>query len=198
MRETQSSSWQCNTDGLFFITDIKMSNALPRGPPRIVSLAQTTRGASQQSTFQTRGSQTITLPAAPSTNDSEFLRSQIAQQQAQIEALNSRVDVLTRSLEQLVAVYRELKCETDSVKKQDNRTQARLTTVESDQTKIRQQLNTVEYHATIGYQNATADDQARQYMYDVRHMDDNDTLLTDGEIQREVTRINDNRRNRRY
>lgn len=160
---------------------------MQRAPPRVSSL----------STGQ--GSRTVTLSAEipintqhPSQQNSEVesLRAQVAQQQAQI-------DVLTRSLEQLVLNYRDLKNESEASRKRDTQTQTRIATVEAGQTEMRRTLETVEYHANVGFQNATADDDARQYMYDEREMIGDDTTLTDGEIQRAASRINDNRRNRR-
>lgn len=183
------------------------SRSQPRTPPRIVTLANVSPASQMQrapprvSSLSTgQGSRTVTLSAeipisAPHSphqqvNEVESLRAQVAQQQAQI-------DVLTRSLEQLVLNYRDLKNESEASRKRDTQTQTRIATVEAGQTEMRRTLETVEYHANVGFQNATADDDARQYMYDEREMIGDDTTLTDGEIQRAASRINDNRRNRR-
>jgi chromosome segregation ATPase len=129
-------------------------------------------------------------PQPVSNQEVESLRSLVSQQQAQI-------DVLTRSLEQLVINYRELKNDSEASRRRDTQTQTRLTTVETGQTEMRRTLETVEYRANIGFQNSTADDDARQYMLDEREMVGDDSVLTDGEIQRAATRINDRRPNRR-
>lgn len=179
---------------------VTLANVSP-GPPRVTSLATPSQGARtvtlsmlspqpQTQTLQPHPIQNQPQPNPPSNHEVESLRSLVSQQQAQI-------DVLTRSLEQLVINYRELKNDSEASRRRDTQTQTRLATVETGQTEMRRTLETVEYRATIGFQNSTADDDARQYMLDEREMVGDDSVLTDGEIQRAASRINDRRPNRR-
>lgn len=181
---------------------VTLANVSPTTPPRVTSLApnQGTRTVTlsmlspqpQNQVLQPHPNQPhpIQNQPQPPNQEVESLRSLVSQQQAQI-------DVLTRSLEQLVINYRELKNDSEASRRRDMQTQTRLTTVETGQTEMRRTLETVEYRANIGFQNSTADDDARQYMLDEREMVGDDSVLTDGEIQRAATRINDRRPNRR-
>jgi len=185
---------------------VTLANVIPSGPPRVTSLATPSQGA-RTVTLSMLSSQLQSQPLqhhpiqnqphpvqnpqpGPTTQEVESLRSLVSQQQAQI-------DVLTRSLEQLVINYRELKNDSEASRRRDTQTQTRLVAVETGQTEMRRTLETVEYRANIGFQNSTAEDDARQYMLDEREMVGDDTILTDGEIQRAATRINDRRPNRR-
>lgn len=183
---------------------VTLANVSPSAPPRVASLATPNQGTRivtlsmlspqpQNQTLQPHPNQPHPIQNQPqpvSNQEVESLRSLVSQQQAQI-------DVLTRSLEQLVINYRELKNDSEASRRRDTQTQTRLTTVETGQTEMRRTLETVEYRANIGFQNSTADDDARQYMLDEREMVGDDSVLTDGEIQRAATRINDRRPNRR-
>ena len=192
---------------------VTLANVIPSGPPRVTSLATPSQGArtvtlsmlssqlqsqplqhhpiqNQSHPVQNQSHPVQNPQPGPTPQEVESLRSLVSQQQAQI-------DVLTRSLEQLVINYRELKNDSEASRRRDTQTQTRLVAVETGQTEMRRTLETVEYRANIGFQNSTAEDDARQYMLDEREMVGDDTILTDGEIQRAATRINDRRPNRR-
>lgn len=135
-------------------------------------------------------------PIAPSQEIAE-LRHRMADQ-------SQRIDTLTRSLEALVVNYREVQEELKRVregqKKNADRIEENVSQVKkvsNNNKKLEQRVGELDHKASVAYINSTADDDARQFMYDERHMTEDDTPLTHAEVQSMSERVQSSRSNRR-
>lgn len=155
-------------------------------------------------TLHGSGSQTQTIqPRFSPEPASQAL--EIADLRHQVEEQRARIDILTRSLEALVGNYHSLQEEMAQVRKDQKsnsdrveEVQGQVKKVSNNNKKLEQRVGELDHKASVAYINSTADDEARQFMYDARTMTDgDDSPMTTEEVRHRMDKVQDNRRNRR-
>lgn len=115
-----------------------------------------------------------------------------------------RIDILTRSLEALVENYNAIHQELADLREAGFRTtsvvnevERKVKKTEESNKKLTQRVDEVEHKASVAYINSTAEDETRQYMYDVRNMDEPETVMTTEDLARLTDRVQSHRGDRR-
>lgn len=115
-----------------------------------------------------------------------------------------RIVVLERSLEALVGNYREMQDELKRLREGQQKNSERIDTASKQakkavdgNKKLEERVGTMDDKVNTAYRNSTADDDAREFMYEARYMEGDDAPMTNEELHRASDKVQSKRSDRR-